>query len=442
MRIFFCFVMAVAVSCAARAGEWKSLFNGENLGGWQVVDYGGAGEVKVENEQIVIGMGVALSGVRRTNDLLKTNYEVEVEVMKIDGSDFFCGITFPVQDAHASFIAGGWGGSLVGVSSIDGMDASENEYTQYMRFDDKKWYTIRLRVTNAKIQAWIDGERMLDANIAGKKVSMRPGEIESSVPFGISTFQTTAAIKDVRIIEIPARIPKVAFIAGKKSHGPGEHDYRKSLELLNKKLQEQVEFVDSRVHFDGWPTDEEQLSDADTIVVYSDGSDQDEKNHPLLSPYRLKAIQRAVDRGAGFVALHYTTFVPREKAGDKFLEWVGGYFDYETGTGANKWFSKIETRDFVVHLTDHPIAKGVKPFGMKEEFYLNMRFPEDRKGIEPVATIDPEKKDWAQVVGWAFERPNGGRGFGYTGGHFHKNFEDPNLQKLLLNAILWTARAQ
>lgn len=436
--------LATALMLAATAGaaEWKTLFNGENLDGWQVIDYGGAGEVKVENGELKIGAGVALTGVKRTNDLLKTNYEVSLQAMKIEGGDFFCGLTFPVKESHATFIAGGWGGSLVGVSSIDGMDASENEYTQYMKFEDNKWYDIRVRVTDKKIQAWIDGERMLDADIWDKKVSMRFGEIESSVPFGISTYQTRAAVKDVKIRPAPAKIPKVSFIAGKKSHGPGEHEYRKSLELLAKKLNERMEFVDTRVHFDGWPTDEEHLSEADTIVVFCDGADHDEKNHPLLLPHRLQMIDRQINRGAGFVALHYTVFVPREKAGDKFLNWAGGYFDYETGSGPNKWFSKIETRDFKTYLTDHPIAAGVKPFEMKEEFYFNLRFPEDRKGVTPVVTLDPEKKDWSQVVGWAIERMNGSRGFGYTGGHFHKNFEDPNLQKLLLNAIVWTARAK
>lgn len=431
----------------AHGAEWKALFNGKDLSGWRTNDFGGAGEVKVENGQISIGAGVALTGIRRSSDvdLPRSNYEVHVQAMKGEGNDFFCGLTFPVKDSHATLVVGGWGGSLVGLSSIDGMDASENEYTQYMRFDDNKWYNIRLRVTDRRIQAWIEGEKMIDANIEGRRVSMRPGEIEDAVPFGISTYQTAALVKEVKIRTIPNRIPKVAFIAGKKSHGPGEHEYRKSLELLHKALEQRVEFIDARVHFDGWPTDEEQLSDADTIVVFSDGSDHGERNHPLLQSRRLQILQKQVDRGAGMVALHYTLFVPGEKAGKQFLQWVGGYFDYETGPAANKWFSKIETREFKVFpaTPDHPICEGVSPFEVREEFYFNMKLAGKEAGkLVPIATFDPEKKDPARVVGWAIERANGGRGFGYTGGHFHKNFEDPNVQRMLLNAILWTAKAE
>jgi type 1 glutamine amidotransferase len=435
------FLAVLAIN--ATASEWKPLFNGTNLTGWQPIDFGGAGEVKVENGQIILGTGVALTGLRRAEGFLRSNYEVSLQAMKIQGNDFFCALTFPVKDSHATFIAGGWGGSLIGLSSIDGMDASENEFTQYLRFEDKKWYRILLRVTDRKIQAWIDDEKMIDANITERRVSMRPGEIEASVPFGLSTYQTTAAIKDIKTRAIPARIPKVAFIAGKKSHGPGEHEYKKSLELLSKALSERVEFIDTRVHFDGWPTDEETLKDADTIVVFSDGSDRDEKNHPLVQPYRRQFLQKQIDRGAGLVALHYAVFVPGEPAGRQFLEWIGGYFDYETGSGDNKWYSKIETRDFKVFpaTPEHPICQGVKPFEIEEEFYFNMRFPEMKNALTPIVTLDPEKKDWEKVVGWAIERPKGGRGFGYTGGHFLKNFEDPNVQRLLLNAILWTAKA-
>ena len=440
-----CFVLFASAWLALPAGaaEWKSLFNGKDLSGWEVNGFAGAGEVEVVDGKIQLNMGVALTGIRRTNDLLRTNYEVKVQALKVQGGDFFCGLTFPVKEEHMTLVVGGWGGSLVGISSIDGMDASENEFTQFMRFDDGKWYDIKLRVTDTRVQAWINDERLIDAKIAGRKVSMRPGEIEESAPFGIATYQTTASIREVKIRPVPARIPKVAFIAGKKSHGPGEHEYRKGLQLLSEALEKQVEFIDTRVHFDGWPTDEEHLKDADAIVLFSDGSDQNERNHPLFDPYRRKFLQKQVDRGAGLVALHYTVFVPKEKGAEQFLEWIGGYFDYQSGSGANHWFSKIEARDFTVYpASEHPIVNGVEPFEVKEEFYFNLRFPEDKSNLTPIVTLDPEKKDWSKVVGWAIERSDGGRGFGYTGGHFHKNFENGKVQRLLLNAILWTAKAE
>jgi type 1 glutamine amidotransferase len=434
----------VAGTFAQESFAWRPLFNGRDLSGWKVNDFAGTGEVKVEDGKIIIGTGVALTGLKKTEAPLKSNYEVSVDAMKIDGDDFFCGLTFPVKDSHATLIIGGWGGSLVGFSSIDGMDASENEFTQYMRFDKNKWYNIRLRVTDTKIQAWIDGDRMIDADITGRKISMRAGEIEDSVPFGLATYQTTAAIKEIKIRAVPNKIPRIAMIAGKKSHGSGEHEYKKALQLLASELEKRLEFIDVRVHFDGWPTDEETIKDADTIVFYSDGSDRKELDHPLMYSGRLSTIDKLMKRGVGFVAIHYTVFVPKDKAGGKFLDWIGGYFDYETGDTPNKWYSKIETREYKVFpaTPEHPICKGVEPFTLKEEFYFKMRFPQDKSKLTPIATFDPEKKDWEKVVGWAIERPDGGRGFGYTGGHYFSNFENPAMQRLLLNAILWTAKAE
>jgi type 1 glutamine amidotransferase len=429
---------------AANSYPWKSLFNGRDLQGWEINKFAGAGEVKIEDGKIIVGGGVALTGFRRTNDFLRMNYEVEVQAMKLDGDDFFCGLTFPVHDANATLIVGGWGGSLVGVSSIDSQDASENEFTQYMKFDNKKWYTIRLRVTETKIQAWIDGEKMIDAGIAGRRISMRPGEIEDSTPFGIATYQTTAAIRAIKIRSIPAHIPRIAFIAGKKSHGPGEHEYKKALQLLQTRLEQRVEFIDTKLYFDGWPTDDESLNDADTIVLYCDGSDHGVTNYPLLLGQRLDLVGKLMDRGVGLVCLHYAVFVPKAQAGPQFLNWLGGYFNYESGEGPNHWYSKIELRDYQIYpaTPEHPICQGIKPFSINEEFYSNIRFPEDKKNLTPIVTFDPDKQDWRKVVGWVIQQPNGHRGFAYTGGHYLKNFENPQVQSLLLNGILWTAHAE
>ncbi|MGZ8937620.1 MAG: ThuA domain-containing protein [Limisphaerales bacterium] len=437
------FLAVVWLPVNAQDTNWKALFNGKDLSGWFTNDFAGGGEVRVEDGKIVIGTGVALTGIKRTNGFYNSNYEVEIEAMKVEGGDFFCGFTFPVKEAHATLIVGGWGGSLVGFSSIDGMDASENEFTQYMRFEDNKWYTIRLRVTDSKIQTWIDNERMIDADITGREISMRAGEIESSVPFGIATFQTTAAIRAVKIRQTPTKIPRIDMIAGKKSHGPGEHEYKKAMQLLAAQLEKENDFIDVRVHFDGWPKDDEVLKTSDTVVLYSDGADKNERDHPLLLG-RMKYMGDVMKGGAGLVCLHYSVIVPREQAGTQFLEWIGGYFDYETGDGPNKWYSKIETKDFKVFpaTPEHAILKGVGPFTIKEEFYFKLRFPEEKKNVTPIVTLDAGKKDWEKVVGWAIERPDGARGFGYTGGHFLKSFEDPNVQRLLLNAILWTAKAE
>ena len=182
--------------------EWKSLFDGATLAGWTVTDFAGSGLIEVEDGLLVFNPGVMLTGVSWTNDLPKTNYEVSLEAMKRDGADFFCGLTFPVGDAHCTFIVGGWGGGVVGISSIDSMDASENETTKFLNFEKNRWYKIRVRVTPEAIQAWIDDEELVNQPIEDHRVSMRPGEIELSQPFGIANWQTTSAFRNIRIREL------------------------------------------------------------------------------------------------------------------------------------------------------------------------------------------------------------------------------------------------
>ena len=129
----------------------------------------------------------------------KIDYEVSLEAMKVDGSDFFCGLTFPVEDAFCTWIVGGWGGGVVGLSSIDGLDASENETTKYMKVDTGHWYRLRLRVTKQKIEAWMDDEKIVDQPILGRRISLRPGDIDLSKPFGVATWQTTGALRAIKI---------------------------------------------------------------------------------------------------------------------------------------------------------------------------------------------------------------------------------------------------
>lgn len=171
---------------------------------WVVTDFAGHGDVGVTNGEIKIDMGADLSGITWTNGTLpRTNYEISLEAMKIDGGDFFCGLTFPVADSSCSLIMGGWGGGVVGLSSLDDADASENETTRSMSFDNGHWYHIVLRVTPGKIEAWLDDQKIIDASIAGRKVSLRPGAIYLSEPLGMATYITTSAIKDfkLRLIE-------------------------------------------------------------------------------------------------------------------------------------------------------------------------------------------------------------------------------------------------
>ena len=178
------------------------LFDGSGMEGWEKTDFAGKGEIRIdENGSLVLEMGAELSGVRwkGKTELPKIDYEVTLQAKRTMGSDFFCGLTFPFKDSHATLILGGWGGSLIGISSLDDFDASENDTGDAYVFEDNKWYDVRLRVTEAKLQVWLDDKMVIDCDLEGRKVSMRFGEIEMSVPFGICTYATTGVIRDVRI---------------------------------------------------------------------------------------------------------------------------------------------------------------------------------------------------------------------------------------------------
>jgi hypothetical protein len=184
----------------AREGEWEDLFDGRTLAGWRVTDFAGKGEVRVDNGRIILGMGV-MTGVTRTNPVPKMNYEVSLEAMRVEGSDFFCGLTFPVNDDPCTLIVGGWGGGLVGLSSLDGMDAANNETSKFMSFENGRWYRIRLCVKPTRIQAWIDNEQVVDVDTKDRKISIR-WEVEESRPLGIATWSTSAALRQIRVREL------------------------------------------------------------------------------------------------------------------------------------------------------------------------------------------------------------------------------------------------
>jgi len=188
---------------AAAKDEGVKLFDGKTLDGWKVSNFAGGGEVTVENGQLIINKGESLSGVswKDADKLPKDNYEISLQAMKLKGDDFFCGLTFPVRDSHASFICGGWAGTVVGVSSINNQDASENETTTYKKFEPNKWYKIRVRVAGGKIECWIDDEQVVDLELKDKRISTRI-ESDSSRPLGISTYQVTSAIKEVQLKRI------------------------------------------------------------------------------------------------------------------------------------------------------------------------------------------------------------------------------------------------
>ena len=243
---------------------------------------------------------------------------------------------------------------------------------------------------------------------------------------------------------------KIVFIAGPISHGPGEHEHRAGC-LLLKSCLDKASGVTSAVYSNGWPADVSVFEGASTIVIYSDGGG----GHPFLREDRLKTLGALMEKGVGLVAIHYAVEPTKEKGQNEFLDWIGGAFEIHWSVNPH-WDADFKT------LPRHPITQGVNPFKIRDEWYFNMRFREGMKGVTPILSAIPDssttnRNDGAHegnpavrgivakgepvTVAWAAERANGGRGFGFTGAHFHKNWANDDFRKLVLNAILWTAKA-
>lgn len=245
---------------------------------------------------------------------------------------------------------------------------------------------------------------------------------------------------------------RVVFISGKPSHGPGAHEHRAGNMLLARRLNEANLGIEAIVlPEDGYPEDPSVLEDADTIVVFCTGH----QNH-LLNPH-LEEFDALMKKGTGVVMIHWATEAEIGQPAKKFLEWMGGFCDLNWSVNPH-WKPNFQT------FPDHPIANGLEPFGVDDEWYYHMRFVGDLEGVTPILSDLPppetlKRPDGArsgnpdvrkavangesQHVGWAYERPDGkGRGFGFTGAHNHKSWQNDMFRKVVLNAILWTAHAE
>ncbi len=187
---------------AAPPSAWISLFDGNSLKGWKETPFHGRGEVRVKDGTILLGDG-SQTGITWTSEFPSSGYEIRFEAARLKGNDFFAGITFPVNDTFCSWISGGWGGAVVGLSNVDGYDASENDTSIDVDFENGRWYAFRLSVTKSRIQCWIDGRPVIDADIAGRKVGLRFDDSDLSTPLGFASYRTTAGIRNVEYRLLP-----------------------------------------------------------------------------------------------------------------------------------------------------------------------------------------------------------------------------------------------
>jgi hypothetical protein len=243
---------------------------------------------------------------------------------------------------------------------------------------------------------------------------------------------------------------KLVMLAGRPSHGPLEHEFNAGTRLLKKCLAG-VPGLEVEFYRNGWPDSEKAFEGANGIFLYADGG----AGHPFLQRDHLPIISDLMRRGVGLLCAHFAVEVPKDKGGKPFQEWIGGY--YEHLWSCNPMWTP-EFKD----LPEHEITRGVQPFAIRDEWYFNMRFRPEMKGVQPILSAKPsdavrdgpyvyprgpyahiqKEKGRAETMMWAVERADGGRGVGFTGGHFHKNWQDDDFRKVVLNAALWICKVE
>ncbi len=313
------------------------------------------------------------------------------------------------------------------------------------------WNSYRIVADGFHFTHYINGVKTVEVTDADEKERRKSGSLALQLHAGPPM---TVQFKNIRLKPIAKQAAKstegkkkVVFVAGRRSHGYGSHEHKAGCILLASALEASSLPVSTTVVTNGWPEDESVFDDADCIVIYADGGGR----HPMNA--HLDKLEELMDDGVGLVTIHYAVEVPKGPSGEALLDWTGGYFE------ANWSVNPHWTAEFA-KLPSHPTTNGVKPFNINDEWYYHMRFRDEMAGVTPILSDLPPKSTLSRPDGahsgnpavrkaiadgqiqhtaWATERPDGGRGFGFTGGHFHWNWGHNQFRKLMLNAIVWCA---
>lgn len=460
--------------------EWQSLFDGQTLEGWDgdpklwsVEDGAITGtttpETKLKSNSFIIWRGGVVE-----------NFELELEYKIVGGNSGIQYRSFEVPDQQ--WAIGGYQGDLEAGDRYSGILygerfrgilADRGQLTELTRHKGKFQKTVVTSFADSKdLQDGILKEDWNDYRIVAngfrfehfingnKTIEVVDNDLEERRASGLLALQIHVGppmkvqFRNIRLKQLPKK-KRVALIAGRRSHGFGAHEHRAGCMLLADALNGSGLNIEASVHTNGWPADDSVLDHVDSVVVYADGG----KGHPFNKHLdRLRKVQR---RGVGMACIHYGVEVPKGASGDAFKDWIGGYF--ETDWSVNPHW----TADFA-ELPDHDITRGVGPFRVNDEWYYHMRFAEKLAGVTPILSDLPPSKTLVkadgslsrdegphsnnkyvraavlerkeqQHVAWASERSDGGRGFGFTGGHVHWNWGNRHFRTLVLNAIAWTA---
>ena len=231
---------------------------------------------------------------------------------------------------------------------------------------------------------------------------------------------------------VAAAPTKIVLVAGRPSHGPGAHEFNAGVLLLEKMLQQNKD-VQAVVVKGGWPADESVFNGAKAVVFYLDGGDR----HPFLTGNRMQTLRRLMEGGVGLGCMHYCVEIPKDNGGTELLEWLGGYYERPYST------NPISDVEVTQASPKHPVSRGWTSFAGKDEWYYRIRFRDNDKRVTPILTTRlPKEAPNTETIAWVTVRSNSGRSFGFTGGHFHDNWGQPEFRRMVVNALLWIAKAE
>ncbi len=463
--------------------EWETIFDGKTLDGWE-----GDPKLWSVEDGAITGKTTPETKLEKNSFLIwrageVDNFELELEYKIVNGNSGIQYRSFELTDREfgiggyqADFEAGDTYSGILYGEQFRGILALRGEVTELTTGDDgnmvktvvdsvgdtneiqqkikkEDWNKYRIVASGYRFQHYINDTptvEVVDNDLKNRRAS---GLLALQIHVGPPM---TVQFRNIKLRRLPAK-KTVALISGNPSHGYGAHEHRAGCMLLADALNNSGLDIQADVYTGGWPEDDHVLDYADSIVIYADGGN----GHPFNKHLdRLEQIQK---RGVGMVCIHYGVEVPKQPSGEKFLNWIGGYFEADWSVNPH-WTGTFD--DF----PDHPISRGVRPFTVNDEWYYHMRFPESMDRVTPILTELPPantlvKEDGSlarpdgphsnneyvrtavlkskepQHVAWSTDRPDSGRGFGFTGGHFHWNWGNDDFRRLVLNAIAWTAHA-
>ncbi len=316
------------------------------------------------------------------------------------------------------------------------------------------WNTYRIVAEGFHFTHYINGVKTVEVTDNDEKERRKSGllalQLHAGPPMTVQFKNIRLTTHDKQTTQAPTQSKKVVFVAGNPSHGYGAHEHKAGCMLLASALEASGLPITTKVVTNGWPKDESVFDDADCIVMYADGGGR----HPMNQ--HLEKLEELMEKGVGLVAIHYAVEVPKGPSGEALLDYTGGYFETDWSVNPH-WTAEFS------ELPAHPTTKGVKPFDINDEWYYHMRFRDGMAGVTPILSDLPPKSTLSRPDGahsgnpavrkavaagesqhtaWATERKDGGRGFGFTGGHFHWNWGHNQFRKLMLNAIVWCANLE